>query len=320
MTTDRDDPAVRRYREASATLDEQPSATARAAILAAAARNVEARPQAADAPRISHRRRWPLAAAAAVLLSSLAVMMAQRTAEEMPTFTAPAESQDRAAAPATSASTPPLAIGERQVPSSPSPATADAPQASGKNAVGEESRTGTLAPGIRMKKAAPADPAGEPAIAASPRPEARDRPEIAAEAARRYPGAPVEQETSSGEARRALPAVPPQPAAAMPAPAEAGTGPSATDAGRAEAPPAVRAARKELAPAPVPQARGSVTEDALRNAEKSASDWLARIVTLRGEGRHAEADAELKRFRERFPEMQVPPAAWPPAAPFTGTR
>jgi hypothetical protein len=98
MSTDRDDATMRRYREANAALDEGPSAATRAAILAAAARHVAAKPQAADAPRSAHRRRWPFAAAAAVLLSTLAVMMAQRTEQEMPTFTAPAErSQEKVA-------------------------------------------------------------------------------------------------------------------------------------------------------------------------------------------------------------------------------
>ena len=55
MTSDRDDVSVRRYRSASETLDERPSAPTRAAILAAAARAVEARPQAADAPRVVQR-------------------------------------------------------------------------------------------------------------------------------------------------------------------------------------------------------------------------------------------------------------------------
>jgi hypothetical protein len=37
--------------------------------------------------------------------------------------------------------------------------------------------------------------------------------------------------------------------------------------------------------------------------------WLARIVELRSNGRLAEADASLKRFRERYPAVQVPAAA-----------
>ncbi|MGB2816234.1 MAG: hypothetical protein WBC37_03340, partial [Burkholderiaceae bacterium] len=88
----------------------------------------------------------------------------------------------------------------------------------------------------------------------------------------------------------------------------------------AEPAPAYRAARKELAPAAAPAVRGAVGEEALRDFERSAQDWLDRIVKLRGEGRHADADAELKRFRERYPEVQVPSAALPPAAPVTGTR
>lgn len=37
--------------------------------------------------------------------------------------------------------------------------------------------------------------------------------------------------------------------------------------------------------------------------------WLARIVELRSHGRHGEADASLKRFRDRYPAFQVPAAA-----------
>ena len=47
--------------------------------------------------------------------------------------------------------------------------------------------------------------------------------------------------------------------------------------------------------------------------------WLERIVKLRREGRDAEADAELKRFRERYPDVQVPSAALPGGAA-AGTR
>jgi hypothetical protein len=97
---------------------------------------------------------------------------------------------------------------------------------------------------------------------------------------------------------------------------------SASNEARADASPAYRAARKELAPAPAaaPAAQGVVRSEAQRDAELSAPDWLDRIVKLRGEGRHAEADAELKRFRERYPDVRVPPAALPPATPASGTR
>jgi hypothetical protein len=58
--------------------------------------------------------------------------------------------------------------------------------------------------------------------------------------------------------------------------------------------------------------------DATRDFEDSAPMWLERIVKLRREGREAEADAELKRFRERYPDVQVSPAALPGGA--AGTR
>ena len=77
-----------RYRQASAELDERPSASVRASILAAAAREVGAKPVDAATPYRA-RPRWPLAAAAAVMLSTLAVMLAIRTNEEMPQFSAP---------------------------------------------------------------------------------------------------------------------------------------------------------------------------------------------------------------------------------------
>ncbi len=81
-----------RYRQASDELGERPSASVRASILAAAAREVGAKPVDAAMPYRA-RPRWPLAAAAAVMLSTLAVMLAIRTNEEMPQFSAPSEPQ-----------------------------------------------------------------------------------------------------------------------------------------------------------------------------------------------------------------------------------
>ena len=37
--------------------------------------------------------------------------------------------------------------------------------------------------------------------------------------------------------------------------------------------------------------------------------WLERIVRLRSEGRHDDADAELRRFREAHPDIPVPAEA-----------
>jgi hypothetical protein len=77
------------------------------------------------------------------------------------------------------------------------------------------------------------------------------------------------------------------------------------------------AARGDRASASAPRPPARI--EAARDFERSAAQWIEHIVRLRGEGRQAEADAELKRFRERYPEATVPGAALPPNAG-AGTR
>jgi hypothetical protein len=67
------------------------------------------------------------------------------------------------------------------------------------------------------------------------------------------------------------------------------------------------------------QAQRSETTVSPRDFERSAPAWLEHIVRLRDAGRHTEADAELKRFRERYPQVAVPRVALPPADA-AGTR
>ena len=302
MSTDRDHAPARRYRAASAALDERPSAATRAAILAAAARQVEARPQSADAPRVVRRTRWPLAAAAAVLLSTLAVMMANRTGQEMPSFTAPAERAPEAiaVAPASSVSASATPSPDRAEPSSAPPiATAPAPVAKhSTSSSARNERSSVSAMTAERMDAQRSD---------------------AARSAEQASGA------ASGEARPDPPAAPPAPtptparaaplARSAPAPAAAGAmRASDVAAEEPEAAAADRASARERAPA----AQGAARLDAARDFEGSAPHWLDRIVKLRREGRDAEADAELKRFRERYPDVQVSPAALPGGA--AGTR
>ena len=281
MTTDRDDAPVRRYRAASAALDERPSSEARAAILAAAARQVEARPGSTAAPRVARRPRWPLAAAAAVLLSSLAVMMANRTEQEMPSFTAPAE---RASAP----------VAQAPAPGAPPSTTASA----------------------REERAVAA---GAPAASAE-RADAQ-RPDMARAATAAGPSERA-PESASAEARPDLPAPPPAApsraaplARSLPAPAAAGAMAAPDiDSGKPASSSTERATARAAAPASQDAARLEVARD----FEGSAPRWLERIVQLRRAGSEAEADAELKRFRERYPDVPVPPAALPAGA--AGTR
>jgi hypothetical protein len=44
-------------------------------------------------------------------------------------------------------------------------------------------------------------------------------------------------------------------------------------------------------------------------AELAPAQWIERIVKLREAGRDDEADRELTRLRERYPDFKVPPAA-----------
>lgn len=97
-----EDRVRRAYRSASASLNETPSAAVRAAVLAAAARAVQARPTgvAADgvapALRGKPRYRMPLAAAASVLVGTIAVLLVQRTEERLPAQGEPTEATVRA--------------------------------------------------------------------------------------------------------------------------------------------------------------------------------------------------------------------------------
>jgi hypothetical protein len=78
-------------------------------------------------------------------------------------------------------------------------------------------------------------------------------------------------------------------------------------------------ARRDAArPAAPPSLAGA--EEERKQVEESAEMWLERIIKLRREGRHDEAEAELKRFRERYPQVQPPSQALGPVQPPAGTR
>lgn len=307
------DRSVRGYRAATDALDERPSATTRAAILAAAARQVQAGPRDARepiaAPRITPRKRWPYAAAAAVLLSSLAVMMATRTEREMPTFTAPLERTAENAAPS------------KPVPSSESPSPAAAPPAS------QEIASAPATVTARAEKRAKADSSRAGAV-----PSGEAKGALPAEAPRAKEEVAVLRDVPT-------PATAPAPATAPPPPASADAAPAAMPAqlAKRQAAPASEAPERRRnesadmasaerstqhqAPAAPPAAglgavTGTVRTDADASKATSAGEWLERIIKLRRAGRHDEADVELKRFRESYPQVTVPAEA----LPATGTR
>ena len=344
-----DERLERGYRAANDALDERPSAVTRAAILAAAARQVQAGPRDARAPRGAPRSsamsRWPMAAAAAVLLSTLAVMMAVRTEQEMPSFSEPAERAEPRVATATDA---PAAAG--------STARQDAPAGSDVRGPDSPSTAASAEPGapaVERKRAtaresavaappAAAPPRTLPDSAASSAPVARDQAAVSAQAdakvAAAVEGARVKEEAAAqfspatpsapSPAREASRSNESVPAAAPPAPplprAKVDAAPT-TDAesrrsGRADGTgAALSKLRQEPAPtgalsAGIATSRSEV--DARTDGPLRADEWLDKIIKLRKGGRHDEADAELKRFREHYPHVQVPADA----LPATGTR
>ena len=82
-------------------------------------------------------------------------------------------------------------------------------------------------------------------------------------------------------------------------------------------PPAVRPAPAPSAPAARMRAGPQELEHRASNDENPESmlnpeQWAARIATMRKAGRHAAADASLKRLTEKFPGFKVPPEARSP--------
>jgi len=323
-----------RYRQASGEMDERPSAAVRASVLAAAAREVGAKPVDSATP-YSTRKRWPLAAAAAVMLSTLAVMMAIRTNEEMPQFSAPEPMR-----------TSPASVAPPAAPPAPSASMADQssserekPQSSAQRAPARGSADSTAPPA-----ALPPAPMTEESISkrqmkdaqAVERPLERSQEGFGSRLkkesnsvaqAGREENRPVVTEAPSAapaneqdRARQNMPAssaVPPPPPEATATPklrgeqrAAAGAAAPATPVDQASAD-----ARRDAAK-PSTQPSLGAAQSERKQVEESAALWLERIIKLRREGRHDEADAELKRFRERYPQVQPPAEALLPA----GTR
>jgi hypothetical protein len=74
-------------------------------------------------------------------------------------------------------------------------------------------------------------------------------------------------------------------------------------------------AARSAAPAAEPQQRVTNAPVARTKPRGDAATpdspqvWLERIVRLRAEGRHDDADAELRRFSEAYPDVPVPAEA-----------
>ncbi len=357
------------YRRASAAAGEAPGPEVRAAVLAAAARAVDARPQyaaaaaraaapAAAAPaapaggadivsRMPHRR-VPLAIAATLVLSSIAVLLATRVEEQDRTEREQAMSEAQIAATPVPAA--PTMAPQGQAAPDQAPVAAAAPDldradhakaAASDESKRELSRSRASAPAAAPSAAMPAPPM--PA-AASPAPAAaKMQAPLATEAAAPAPE-PEHHPTPIVAAPAPMPSAPapgafaPAPAATV-APAPSAPAPSAP-AATAPAPSAARRAAPALREAPAQneartreEAAGSLSSgvgaaadaaapetqkkalakpDAVYAHEDDPPRWIEHIKRLRAAGRDREADVQVQRFRARYPEIVLPPQALRP--------
>jgi len=275
MSEANDRRVLQAYRAASEALDEAPAQDTRAAILAAAARATGARPQ-----PVGRTRRWPmpLAAAASVLVGAIAVLLATQVERQAP--------------------------GEKpEVVAAAPPAEAPAADTAVRAATAPATSAETSAASATRTAAAPAPSRDREVMATAPIPA--EAPSRDAAAGERAAPAPVAADSAA-----------PAPSAPAPAMAAAVTPDAAITPENAQqrtqkdaaAPAAARLAgraqgesRAEIAATPVAPWR--VTTEA----------WVERIVKLRAEGRHDEADAELAALRARHPDLRLPPAALPPS-------
>ena len=289
---DRDDYLSRRYRELAR---EEPPRALDDAILAAARREVEARPAPLVAP--TGRRRWfvPVAAAAVIVLSAVVTLHVQREQPD-PELAAPQMTQAPAARKDEAPAVAPRPEMREEKLAAPAKdidalrAQVEAPQ------VQAERRRAPQ--GVAPRAAKPAQaPAGESAALA--RPPAEPKP-------------PAEQERFSpdpGPAVAAAPAPPPaspppqmQMRQAAPAPQPAPRAADSTSSAGA-APPAAAEDRGAL---------GGLRDNRMLAKREAAPEtpeqMLERIAPFRREGRGREADDLYTEFKRRFPDYRIPDA------------
>jgi len=335
-TNTRDEGVVGAYRAASAALDEQPRAATRAAILAAAARAVNAEPQDVQSGATSLRQRRlrdlssrigpsrrPLALVASFLVATVALVLATRTNEERNDS---AQSAVASKAPEQTAANTPAA-----------PADGDLRAKSETGGSTRMHETSDPAATDKVQaapaEAKPAVPPAQPAHmqrrdlqSAAPAPSTRQdslrRDRALADAGE--PGRDLERAASgaSSVASNTAPApaspppavgavvapAPPAPAAAPPLKEERSKDTAMLRAAgpRAEQP----AAAETDASAPERLAKARPVERTPAMSEESVENdpvrWMERIIALRDAGRDDDADRELARLRERYVDVKVP--------------
>lgn len=292
MTEPDDRRVLQAYRAASVALDEAPAEDTRAAILAAAARATAARPQPLGRPR---SWRLPLAAAASVLVGTIAVLLATQVERQAPVERA----ETIAAAPAApGAKVAADTDARKEAETESSPPVSEAPVAAARGkapARPQQDRESAPATTAAPAAASPAPAATE--ASALPAPPA---PAVAGRGAAVRDAAPA----TTAKAEEAKDSVRP-PAASAPSPDAGAARENEPQRGQLAAAPAAR---------PAARAAGEARSDSASAPWRATPEaWIERIVLLRGEGRHGEADRELAALRERHPDLRVPPAALPAA-------
>ena len=277
---------ARAYREASNAADESPDPRVRAAVLAAAARAVDAKPHDAARRAATHpfaTRRWPLSAAALLVVSIMTGLVVTRGWwERLDLVDANQQRQERAQESAQEAARAPAPTAPAQ----------DAPQPPAASASASN---------------APSDLAANPGNARS---EPAAKPH---DARRRTPG--IASPKASGIESREAPVTPAPDAAdatlsSMTAKKSEEFSSNAA-AASAAAPPTVSAApaAAQRSLSRIAQLRGNQRADETTGTPAepaSAEAWIDRIVRLREAGEDDQADREVARLRLRHPSFTIP--------------
>ncbi len=267
------------YREASDAQAERPDPQVRAAVLAAAARAVDAKPHDAARSVASHpfaAQRWPLSAAALLVVSIMTGLVATRGWWERPDLVD--ANQDRRETMQAPAQTAAPSSSDTQSAGAIAPADAEVDK-------GQSAR--------REPESRPASPRRRAPSVAAPKVNDSVTRDAPAEAAPDLAG-----EISSGPMRQKAEAPSSNAAPAPAAPAAPATSAAAITQG-----PLSRSADA--------QAGAREKTDASSRAEsriepESPEAWTDRIVKLRAAGNDDEADREVARLKRRYPNFTIP--------------
>lgn len=342
-TNTRDQRVVGAYRAASEALDERPHVETRAAILAAAARAVDAQPQDAETGAMSRRKgqrarvrasslgpsKRPLALVASFLVATVALVLATQTMQHQATDAPPAErnavkvAEERPAPAAQARADQEHKMqrdenGQRMsLAKSTSEVTDKLDTAPAAGMVSKPARTKQEAPATAAPAAPPAE--SEQKISQRALADARERPSslraegaASVERAAEPASAPIVAAAPSPPSVAAAPpassvaAAPSSPEPQQPAKESANRALLARPEARAGAVEADATAQGKLVKAKPVQRTAAIAEDAVEN---DPARWMERIIALRDAGHDEDADRELARLRERYPDMKVPPNA-----------